>query len=87
MGMEIPERPFVRTFLVKKRERFLLCTDGLIDMVNNNEIAEVLENYTDPDKACKILVEKANALGGYDNITVVIIDWLKPLFYKYLQNH
>ena len=76
MGMETPERPFIRTFLVKKRDRFLLCTDGLTDVVNDNEIAGVLENDTDPDKASKTLVEKANALGGYDNITAVVVDWL-----------
>ena len=76
MGMETPERPSIRTFLIKKRDRFLLCTDGLTDMVNDNEIAGVLENEIDPDKASKTLVEKANALGGYDNITAVIVDWL-----------
>ena len=76
IGMETPERPFVRTFILKKSDRFLLCTDGLTDLVSDNEIAEVLTIYTDPNRVCKTLVEKANNLGGHDNITTVIVDWV-----------
>ena len=76
MGMELPERPFVRTFILKKSDRFLLCTDGLTDLVSDNEIAEVLTNYMDLNRACKILVERANNSGGHDNITAVIVDWV-----------
>ena len=76
IGMETPERPFIRTFLIKKSDRFLLCTDGLTDLVSDSAIAEVLTNDTVPNKACKTLIEKANNLGGHDNITAVVVDWI-----------
>ena len=48
-----------------------MCSDGLTNMIPENEILKILkENLGDPSK---ILVDKANELGGLDNITAVII--------------
>lgn len=51
----------------------LLCTDGLSDIVRDEEIAEILRSTTDPKLASKVLVRKANQNGGNDNITVVVV--------------
>jgi protein phosphatase len=52
----------------------LLCSDGLTTMVPDAEIARVLvEAGSDVPKAAQSLVEAANARGGEDNITVVVI--------------
>jgi protein phosphatase len=52
----------------------LLCTDGLTDMVREEEILDILLNNTDdPQDACKELVDKANNNGGMDNITVILL--------------
>jgi protein phosphatase len=51
---------------------FLICSDGLSDMVSDEEILEVLhQNRDDLDKAVKALVAAANKGGGEDNITAV----------------
>jgi PPM family protein phosphatase len=51
---------------------FLLCSDGLTTMVDDEEILGVLEkHHEDLDRATKSLVSAANRGGGEDNITVV----------------
>jgi serine/threonine protein phosphatase PrpC len=51
---------------------FLLCSDGLTDMVDDDEIRDLLDrNRRDLDRATKSLVSAANRGGGEDNITVV----------------
>lgn len=64
----------VDTFVVETQpgDVFLLCSDGLTDMVRDDEILELLEKYRDDlDRATKSLVSAANRGGGEDNITVV----------------
>jgi protein phosphatase len=50
----------------------LLCSDGLTNMVPDEEIARTLQAETNPERACKQLVAQANELGGEDNITVIV---------------
>ena len=50
----------------------LLCTDGLTNMVPDEEIAHILQSQADPEQACKQLVAQANEQGGKDNITVIV---------------
>ena len=51
----------------------LLCSDGLTDMVNEEEIATILRLSDDPQEACSMLLDRANKKGGEDNITVIIV--------------
>jgi len=53
---------------------FLLCTDGLTNMVSEGEIQDVVLGCNDPDAACIELIGRANKYGGEDNITVIVID-------------
>jgi thiol:disulfide interchange protein len=54
---------------------FLLCSDGLTDMVGEREIQELVErNREDINAALKSLVKAANRSGGEDNITVVAFE-------------
>ena len=76
VGMEAEQvSPHVRSFALKKGDRLLLCTDGLTGTIENGRIAAILESRTDCQVACEALVGAANAAGGHDNITVVVIDW------------
>jgi protein phosphatase len=51
---------------------FLLCSDGLTDMVTDSDILDVVEKHRDDlDRATKALVSAANRGGGEDNITVI----------------
>jgi parallel beta-helix repeat protein len=52
----------------------LLCSDGLTDQVSSLEVRAGIERYTpDYDAATRALIEAANAAGGKDNVTVVIV--------------
>jgi len=57
----------------KNGDRFLLCSDGLNDMVSDDEIAEILKENINPQTAAEKLVEKANKNGGKDNISVCVL--------------
>lgn len=59
---------------VYKGDRLLLCTDGLTGMVKDAEIAEVLASNYSLEDTCHRLIEKANARGGLDNITVILVE-------------
>lgn len=78
IGMEEKVRSHVHSFALKRHDRILLCTDGLTDMVSDDEIAGVLKTEPDPQTACKTLVAAANRAGGHDNITTLLIDWTGP---------
>lgn len=52
----------------------LMCTDGLTTMVKEEEITQILASETDIDEKAASLVERANANGGRDNITVIVIE-------------
>ncbi len=54
--------------------RYLICTDGLTDDVNEAYIAEVLSKGASPDQTAKILLEGAIRAGGRDNITIIVIE-------------
>lgn len=60
----------------------LFCSDGLSDLVNRASIIETLESSISLDEKCQQLVNKANALGGKDNITVVLVEYRKDPFLK-----
>ncbi|MGC9025087.1 MAG: PP2C family protein-serine/threonine phosphatase, partial [Chloroflexia bacterium] len=51
----------------------LLCSDGLWGSLADEEIASVLQGTDDPQEACDRLVERANAAGGEDNISVIVV--------------
>ncbi len=55
-------------------QRYLLCSDGLVNEVSDEEIAELLESVDDPYEAAEKLIKAANQSGGRDNITVLILD-------------
>ncbi|MCC8142058.1 MAG: Stp1/IreP family PP2C-type Ser/Thr phosphatase [Lachnospiraceae bacterium] len=55
-------------------ELILLCSDGLTNMVEDDEILQVLHRPKDLESNTEYLVELANEHGGKDNITVITID-------------
>jgi serine/threonine protein phosphatase PrpC len=55
-------------------DRYLICSDGLFNEVDDGQIAAVLTGTEDPQQAADTLVELANAAGGRDNISVIVVD-------------
>jgi serine/threonine protein phosphatase PrpC len=55
-------------------DRVVLCSDGLVNEVTDDQITAVLRRLADPQEAAAELVRRANEGGGRDNITVVVLD-------------
>jgi protein phosphatase len=56
-------------------DRLLLCTDGLTEMVPDEQMAGILAVHVRPDDACQALVDAALAAGGRDNVSVIVADF------------
>lgn len=69
----VPIEPDVWLLPAHTGERFLLCSDGLTDEVEDMEIAAILGSGS-PQDAAQNLVAAAEAAGGHDNITVIVVD-------------
>ncbi len=63
----------IDTIELEDGDRLLLCSDGLTEEVEDDQIQSILEASDTPEKAATNLVEAAKENGGSDNVTVVII--------------
>src|SRR5262249_37475295 len=60
--------PEVHKIALEPDDAVLLCSDGLTEMVSDHDIADLLADEPDPSLACARLIERANQLGGHDNV-------------------
>jgi protein phosphatase len=58
---------------VEDGDLYLLCSDGLSDMITADTIARLLQDAPNLDRACDALIEAANEEGGRDNISVLLV--------------
>jgi len=63
----------LKTLDLKPNDRYLLCSDGLSGHLEDEELLELTKDASDLPAAVAELVERANAAGGADNITVVLV--------------
>lgn len=59
-------------------DNLLLCSDGLSGMVEDERICKTVQEASNPQAACETLIKAANAAGGQDNISVVIVKVVEP---------
>jgi PPM family protein phosphatase len=73
VGMEGEALPEVTPFRLRPGDWLLLCSDGLTGMLSDERISGVLREAGRPQAACRRLIDEADAAGGNDNITVLIV--------------
>jgi protein phosphatase len=61
-------------------DRYLICSDGVTAVLENDEIADILLAFADPADVVARLIERANEGGGPDNITAVVADLVDEPF-------
>jgi protein phosphatase len=66
----------VQTVPVQDRDVFLLCSDGLTDMLSEEHVVYLLQQSDDLQERCEALVGAAKEAGGRDNISVVLVQAL-----------
>ena len=70
---ELMIEPFAEKHTFLKNDIFLLCSDGLTDMVEKERIVHIIKNHASLKQAVSALVNEALKNGGRDNITVTLI--------------
>ena len=74
VGVEDPLPPDVTAHPLQPHDILILCTDGLTKMLEEQEILDcILASQGSPDEICRQLINAANARGGKDNSTVIVI--------------
>ena len=77
VGTEPVVEVHTETFQVSEGDLYLICSDGLTDLVRDEQILELIAAAgSDPEAAAQSLVAAANDAGGIDNITVVLFEIL-----------
>jgi len=54
-------------------DRLVLCSDGLTDLVEDEEIQEMTDNEDEPETLCKAFIDKVLKRGAHDNTTIISI--------------
>jgi len=73
IGFAFQQDPEYHRLTLKPGQQVLLCSDGLWSMVTDAEIHAILMAAASLEEACANLLERANAAGGRDNITAVVL--------------
>jgi len=68
----------IERFQLADDDRVLVCTNGLTDMVDEEEIGKVLKSDRLPDDQCRSLVDLAMASGGADDVTALVARYRIP---------
>ncbi len=76
LGQTEPFRPDIHTHLMPHPGYILICSDGLWGSVPDTEMFNIISTAPNPSIACNRLVDAANAAGGPDNISAVIVQYL-----------
>lgn len=78
IGTEPSVDPSVHATHVEPDDIYMMCSDGLSDLLTTKEMEEVINHAESLQQAAQTLVDRANEMGGHDNITVVIAKVLPP---------
>jgi len=74
IGASTTITPEYHSCTLKDKDRVLLCSDGLWDMLSDEELRGIVSKKQKANGICKELIAQANSAGGKDNITVIIFE-------------
>ena len=75
VGVHVPVRVDFFDVKLEKGDKLLLCSDGLTNMVEDEDILQLVKKSTSLKEAAERLVTEANKNGGKDNISVVLAEY------------
>lgn len=73
LGMDEHVEVETRSHQMQTDDVLLMCSDGLYDLLEDQEMARLIAQADTLDAACKSLIDAANDAGGKDNISVVLV--------------
>lgn len=73
LGLEDAPKPRITQGSIEPGDAFLLCSDGLVGMVDEAALAEILRSGRPSADTLRALIDAANDAGGFDNITAVLV--------------
>jgi len=78
-SLGIPEteftiEPYISKGLYRSKDRYLICSDGLTDMANDDDIADVLRQNLSLQETAEMLLNMSLDRGGVDNITIILCE-------------
>jgi serine/threonine protein phosphatase PrpC len=76
LGQSEPFRPDINRYTLPDRGYLMLCSDGLWGSVPDKEVSQIVQSSSHPAIGCQKLIAAANAAGGPDNISVILVQYL-----------
>jgi len=73
LGLEDAPKPRITQGSIEPGDAFLLCSDGLVGMIDEATLAEILRSGRPSADTLRALIDAANDAGGFDNITAVLV--------------
>jgi serine/threonine protein phosphatase PrpC len=73
-AVAVEVRPHIHALSVAKRARFLVCSDGVTDMLSQDVLQETIATEREPAAAVRRLFQLSMEAGGFDNITLAVFD-------------
>lgn len=74
VGIDAEVQVDLFSLTVENGDRFILCSDGLVDEADDDEIVTEIKLRSGPQELAERLVQLANDNGGRDNVTVIVVD-------------
>jgi serine/threonine protein phosphatase PrpC len=73
LGMEETVRASVRTYDLLDGDRYLLCSDGLSDALDNETLGKIVGEQKTPEQIVKRLIDSGNMAGAKDNLAALVL--------------
>jgi serine/threonine protein phosphatase PrpC len=73
LGQGEPFQPDIASYPLPRAGHLLICSDGLWGVIPESKLLQLVNSASSPQSACQNLIDAANAAGGPDNISVILV--------------